>query len=47
MDYKKAKNIVKLLIALLTAIASFLGGQASAENGIIDIFNKQIKTVQK
>ena len=35
------KKVIDLIIVLLTAIGSFLGGQASAHNGVIDMFNKQ------
>lgn len=35
------KKIIDLIIVLLTAIGSFIGGQASAQNGVIDMFNKQ------
>lgn len=34
------KKIIDLIIVLLTAVGSFLGGQASAQNGIVDIFDK-------
>lgn len=39
------KKIIDLIIVLLTAVGSFLGGQVSAQNGIVDIFDKyeQIK----
>nr|DAQ74561.1 MAG TPA: hypothetical protein [Microviridae sp.] len=39
----KWKKVVEFAIALLTLIGSFLGGQASAQNGVIDIFNKHSK----
>lgn len=35
------KKIIDLVIVILTAIGSFIGGQASAQNGVIDLFNKQ------
>lgn len=35
------KKVVEFAISLLALIGSFLGGQASAHNGIIDLFNKQ------
>lgn len=35
------KKVMEFLIALLSLIGSFLGGQASAQNGIIDLFNRQ------
>lgn len=35
------KKIIDLVIVILTAIGSFIGGQASAQNGLIDMFNKQ------
>lgn len=38
------KKIIDLIIVLLTAIGGFLGGQASAQNNVIDIFNKYTKT---
>lgn len=34
------KRICELIAALATLIASFIGGQAAAENGVIDMFNK-------
>lgn len=34
------KKIIDLIIVLLTAVGSFLGGQASAQNGIVDVFDK-------
>ena len=34
------KKVIDLIIVLLTAIGSFIGGQASAQNDIIDIFEK-------
>ena len=34
------KRILELIAALATMIASFIGGQAAAQNGVIDIFNK-------
>lgn len=39
------KKILELIAALATMIASFIGGQAAAQNDVIDIFNKyeQIK----
>lgn len=37
----KLQKVIKLIIALLTVIGSFIGGQASARNGVIDFFNKQ------
>lgn len=44
-DPRTWKKIIDLIIVLLTAVGSFLGGQASAQNGIVDIFDKyeQIK----
>lgn len=38
------KKVIDLIIVLLTAIGSFIGGQASAKNDVIDIFNKTEKT---
>lgn len=34
------KKIIDLIIVLLTAIGSFIGGQASAQNDLVDIFGK-------
>lgn len=34
------KRILELVAALATMIASFIGGQAAAQNGYIDVFNK-------
>ncbi|MGN0447058.1 MAG: hypothetical protein ACI4GC_00770 [Acutalibacteraceae bacterium] len=34
------KRILELVAALATMIASFIGGQAAAQNGYIDIFQK-------
>ena len=34
------KRICELIAALATLIASFIGGQAAAQNGVIDMFNK-------
>lgn len=38
------KKIIDLIIVLLTAIGSFIGGQASAQNDIVDIFGKYPKS---
>lgn len=38
------KKIIDLIIVLLTAIGSFLGGQATAQNDVIDIFEKYPKS---
>lgn len=38
------KKIIDLIIVLLTAIGSFIGGQASAQNDIVDIFGKYEQT---
>lgn len=38
------KKIIDLVIVLLTAIGSFIGGQASAQNDIVDIFEKYPKS---
>lgn len=40
MDKKKCQQVIKLIIAILSVIGSFLGGQAAAKNGHIDIFDK-------
>ncbi len=34
------KKIIEAIIAILTVIGSFIGGQAAAQNGIVDLFNK-------
>lgn len=34
------KRILELIAALATMIASFIGGQAAAQNGVVDMFNK-------
>ncbi len=34
------RRIMELIAAIATVIASFFGGQAAAQNGVIDIFNK-------
>lgn len=34
------KRILELIAALATMIASFIGGQAAAQNQIFDLFNK-------
>lgn len=34
------KRILELIAAIATMIASFIGGQAAAQNNVIDIFNK-------
>lgn len=38
------KKIIDLVIVLLTAIGSFIGGQASAQNDLVDIFDKYPKS---
>ena len=38
------KKVIDLIIVLLTAIGSFIGGQASAQNDFIDIFDKHTKS---
>lgn len=38
------KKVIDLIIVLLTAIGSFIGGQASAQNDIVDIFEKYPKS---
>lgn len=40
MNVKKWKRLIELTIAILSVIASFFGGQLSAKNGYIDVFNK-------
>lgn len=34
------KRLMQFIAALATMIASFVGGQATAQNGVIDMFNK-------
>lgn len=34
------KRIIEAIIAILTVIGSFIGGQVAAQTGFIDIFNK-------
>lgn len=41
------KRILELIAALATMIASFIGGQAAAQNGVIDIFNKYPQTKEQ
>ena len=41
---QKWKKLIDLVIVLLTAIGSFIGGQASAQNDMIDIFGKYTKS---
>lgn len=38
------KKIIDLIIVLLTAIGSFIGGQASAQNEVVDIFDRYPKS---
>ena len=40
------KKVIDLIIVLLTAIGSFIGGQASAQNSVIDIFGKYEQTAE-
>ena len=40
MDKKRVKRIIEFIIAILSVIGSFFGGQAAAQNGIIDTFSK-------
>lgn len=40
MNKKQWQRLIKLVIAILSVIGSFLGGQAAAENGHIDLFDK-------
>ena len=40
MDKSKTKKVLEFLAYIITLIASFVGGQASAHNDIIDLFNK-------
>jgi hypothetical protein len=41
MTKKSWKRLIELTIAVLSVIASFLGGQAAAQNGYLDLFNTQ------
>lgn len=41
------KKILELIAALATLIASFIGGQAAAQNGYIDIFDKYPQTKEQ
>lgn len=34
------KKIIELIIAILSVIGSFVGGQALAQSGHVDLFNK-------
>ena len=34
------RRIMELIAAIATVIASFFGGQAAAQNQVIDMFNK-------
>lgn len=34
------KRIIELIIAILSVIGSFLGGQVLAQNGYVDLFDK-------
>lgn len=34
------KKIIELIIAILSVIGSFIGGQALAQNGHVDMFGK-------
>ncbi len=34
------RRIMELIAAIATVIASFIGGQAAAQNQIVDMFNK-------
>lgn len=40
MEKPNWKKIIELIIAILSVIGSFLGGQALAQNGHLDLFNK-------
>lgn len=37
----KPRRIIELIIALLSVIGSFIGGQVSAKNNVVDIFKTQ------
>ncbi len=48
MDKKpKTKKIIEVIIAILTVIAGFIGGQATAQTGVIDLFNKNLNQYEK
>lgn len=47
MDNKKIKRILEIVIYVLTCIASFVGGQASAKNGYVDLFGKSQIEIHK
>ncbi len=34
------RKILELIAAVATVIASFISGQAAAQNGVVDMFNK-------
>ena len=34
------RKILELIAAIATVIASFISGQAAAQNGVVDMFNK-------
>lgn len=38
------KKVIDLIIVLLTAIGSFIGGQATAQTDTIDMFDKYPKS---
>jgi hypothetical protein len=40
MEKSKLKKVIEFIIVLLTAVSSFLGGQAAAQSNTIDIFGK-------
>lgn len=41
------KKILEMIAALATLIAGFIGGQATAKTGMIDIFNKYPQTMEQ
>lgn len=40
MEKSKLKKVIEFIIVLLTAVSSFIGGQAAAQSNVIDLFNK-------
>ena len=41
------KKILEMIAALATLIAGFIGGQATARTGMVDIFNKYPQTKEQ
>lgn len=40
MEKSRLKKIIEFIIVLLTAVSSFIGGQAAAQTNTIDLFGK-------